>query len=159
MTNRLSLKGSMNYLKSSGYIRLDNDDATAILDVAEVGASYIPGHGHAETLLMECSLFGQRLIVNTGSSEYGLGHRRDYERSTSAHSALEIDGCNSSEVWGGFRVGRRAHVSGLIIREDNTVSAEHDGYHFLPGSPTHKRSCSLMRKQLLINDYVSGPFS
>ena len=159
VTNRLSLKGSMNYLKPSGYIRLDNDDATAILDVAEVGASYIPGHGHADTLSMECSLFGQRLIVNTGSSEYGLGHRRDYERSTSAHSTLEIDGCNSSEVWGGFRVGRRAHVSGLIIREDNTVSAEHDGYHFLPGSPTHKRSCSLMRKQLLINDYVYGPFS
>ena len=159
VTNRVSLKDSMHHLKSSGYIRVKNNDITAIVDIAEVGASYIPGHAHADSLSMECSLFDQRLIVNSGSSEYGSGSRRDYERSTSAHSTLEIDGCNSSEVWGGFRVGRRARVSGLIIRDDNFISAEHNGYRFLPGSPKHRRSWSITEKKLLITDCINGPFN
>ena len=157
--NRVSLKDSIYHLKSSGYIRLNKNEITIFMDVAEVGASYITGHGHADTLSLECSLFDQRLIVNLGSSEYGLGSRRDYERSTSAHSTLEIDKYDSSEVWGGFRVGRRANVSGIIISEDNFISAEHNGYRFLPGSPTHKRSCSVEEKTLLITDQVYGSFN
>ncbi len=154
---RVALKDKMHYLQNTGYIRMTNKDVVAFIDIAEVGASYIPGHGHADTLSFECSLFGNRLIVNSGSSEYGLSDQRDYERSTAAHSTLEINGLNSSEVWGGFRVGRRAHLSKVSI-QDNFVSAQHNGYRFLKGSPTHKREFSLTRKQLLITDCIYGPF-
>lgn len=157
--SQISPKRAINYLESSGYIRLENDDATVIFDVAEVGAGYIPGHGHADTLSLECSLFGQRLIINTGTSEYGEGCRRDYERSTAAHSTLELDSRNSSEVWGGFRVGRRARISDFAIRDSSTVSAEHDGYRFLPGSPRHRRSCTLMQNKMVIEDCIDGPFN
>ena len=159
IVSREMLTDKLKYLRSSGYIRLSNESATALIDVAEVGASYLPGHGHADTLSMEFSLFNQRLIVNTGSSEYGLGERRDYERSTSAHSTLEINDLNSSEVWAGFRVGRRAHVSEIFIDGHNCVTAKHNGYRFLPGSPTHKRSYSLLKNQLLITDHIDGPFN
>jgi uncharacterized heparinase superfamily protein len=159
IVSREMLTDKLKYLRSSGYIRLSNESATALIDVAEVGASYLPGHGHADTLSIEFSLFNQRMIVNTGSSEYGLGERRDYERSTSAHSTLEINDLNSSEVWAGFRVGRRAHVSEVFIDGHNCVTAKHNGYRFLPGSPTHKRSYSLLKNQLLITDHIDGPFN
>ncbi|MEY6432337.1 heparinase II/III-family protein [Thioalkalicoccus limnaeus] len=63
---------------------------------------------HADTLSFELSLFGQRTIVNGGTSRYGSGPERLAERSTAAHSTVQIDGADSSEVWGGFRVARRA---------------------------------------------------
>ena len=76
-----SLDG-LTHLNSSGYVRLGNSDAVVFLDVADVGASYLPGHGHADALALEFSLFRQRLFVNIGTSEYGNGTRRRYERST-----------------------------------------------------------------------------
>lgn len=153
------LSHQFKHLKNSGYIRLSNKNATAIMDVAEIGADYLPGHGHADTLSIEFSLFNKRLIVNLGSSEYGLGEQRNYERSTSAHSTMEIDNHNSSEVWAGFRVGRRAHISELYHNEKDFVSAEHDGYRFLSGSPIHKRRCSLLKNKLLITDNINGKFN
>ena len=60
---------------------------TAILDVAEVGPSYQPGHAHADTLSFELSLYGQRVLVNSGTSQYGNDAERYRQRSTGAHDA------------------------------------------------------------------------
>ena len=43
-------------LKYSGYIRIKNDSALALLDVAKIGPDYLPGHGHADTLSFGCLL-------------------------------------------------------------------------------------------------------
>ena len=40
----------------------------AIFDVAPLGPDYLPGHGHADTLSFELSLFGHRFITNSGTS-------------------------------------------------------------------------------------------
>ena len=80
----------------------------ASADVGEIGPDYRPGHAHADTLCFELSVFGQRLVVNSGTSEYGLGAERLRQRGTAAHSTVQIDGADSSEVWSGFRVARRA---------------------------------------------------
>ena len=48
------------------------------------------------------------MLVNTGISQYGEGKERNRQRSTAAHNTVEVDGENSSEVWAGFRVARRA---------------------------------------------------
>ena len=95
-------------LPDSGYFRLENSKAVVIGDVGRIGPDYLPSHAHADTLSFEFSLFGQRLIVNSGTSEYGFGTERLRQRGTFAHSTLSINGVNSSDVWSGFRVGSRA---------------------------------------------------
>lgn len=142
----------------SGYIRLECADAVAILDVALIGPDYLPGHAHADTLSFELSVFGQRVIVNGGTSRYGLGPERLRERQTVSHSTVEIDGQSSSEVWGGFRVARRAYPFGLTVSESRevlSVACSHDGYKRLQGKPVHRRSWQLSPNHIEVADSVS----
>ena len=149
------------YFNASGYMRAANHDALVIMDVARIGPDYLPGHAHADTLSFEFSLFKSRVIVNSGISCYGASKERLRQRSTSAHNTVEINGENSSEVWGGFRVARRARpINPKCWRTDSFlhVSGAHDGYRRLPGSPTHQREIVLGEKLLTIIDCVEGPF-
>ena len=94
----------LTHFQESGYIRLDKKDLVIMADVAKIGPDYIPGHGHADVLSFEMSLFGERLIVNSGISTYNTGPERQKQRGTLAHSTITIDVTDSSEVWNGFRV-------------------------------------------------------
>jgi uncharacterized heparinase superfamily protein len=67
-----------------------SNKAVALLDVAPIGPDYQPGHAHADTLSFELSLFGQRLLVNSGTSEYEISPVRQYERSTKAHNTVVL---------------------------------------------------------------------
>jgi uncharacterized heparinase superfamily protein len=146
---------------ATGYARLEARDCVLIADVAPVGPDELPGHAHADTLSFELSLFGERVIVNGGTSQYGESEGRDRERGTRAHSTVEIGAENSSEVWAGFRVARRARpfdVS-LEVTPGNTVlSGAHDGYRRLRGSPVHRRSWTLVDGSLRVEDRVEGGF-
>src|SRR5690606_18409087 len=96
----------------------------------------------------------QRVIVNGGTSCYGTSIRRLRERGTAAHSTVEIAGQNSSEVWSGFRVGRRARPFGVAVSE-SSVCCSHDGYRFLKGRPTHRRCWTFAAGELAVDDVVS----
>lgn len=147
-------------LKESGYVRLENNKAVALLDVAKVGPDYIPGHAHADSLSFELSVFGQRLLVNSGTSCYGLSDERLRQRGTAAHNTVVINNENSSEVWSGFRVARRAYPADLVVNEDQqSVSCSHTGYRWLKGKPEHTRQWSLTEQQLNVKDSVKGAFS
>ena len=98
--------GDLSDLSASGYARLARGDAVLLLDAAPVGPDYLPAHAHADTLSFELSLFGRRVIVNSGTSVYGGGPERRRQRGTAAHSTVAIEGTDSSEVWG--RISRRA---------------------------------------------------
>ncbi|RQW79733.1 MAG: heparinase, partial [Methylococcus sp.] len=150
-------------LRDSGYVRLESAGAVALLDVGPVGPDYLPGHAHADTLSFECSIFGRRVIVNGGTSRYGGGKeftdRRLFERSTRNHSTVEIAGESSSEVWGSFRVARRAYPMDLAVRcaaESVLVDCSHDGYRRLPGHPVHRRVWLMEARRLSVEDWVSG---
>jgi uncharacterized heparinase superfamily protein len=150
-------------LRDSGYVRLESAGAVALLDVGPVGPDYLPGHAHADTLSFECSIFGRRVIVNGGTSRYGGGKeftdRRLFERSTRNHSTVEIAGESSSEVWGSFRVARRAYPMDLAVRcaaESVLVDCSHDGYRRLPGHPVHRRVWRMEARRLSVEDWVSG---
>lgn len=146
------------WLAESGYIRLDAGAAVALLDVAPVGPDYLPGHAHADTLSFELSLYGRRVLVNSGTSVYGTGAERVRQRGTSAHNTVVVANENSSEVWSGFRVARRARPFGLIFGDNDElkVSCAHDGYHRLSESPTHRRKWELRRNEFLVSDSVTG---
>ena len=149
------------HLIDSGYIRFDSHNVTGLLDVAAIGPNYLPGHAHADTLSFELSLFVQRLLVNSGTSEYGITKVRQYERSTEAHNTVVINNKNSSEVWGGFRVARRAYPLDLKIEElENifNISCAHDGYKSLYERPIHRRNWQFSKSSLVIKDFINGSF-
>ena len=130
------------WLRESGYIRLAAGPAVALLDVAPVGPDYLPGHAHADTLSFELSVFGQRVIVNAGISRYGSGPERLAERGTAAHSTVQIDGADSSEVWGAFRVARRARVFGVSLKRDRARSCGESFDLTLVDDPERSLACS-----------------
>lgn len=141
----------------TGYVRMQTPDAVAFLDVAPIGPDYLPGHAHADTLSFELSVFNQRVVVNGGTSRYGLGSDRLRERGTAAHSTVEVAGVNSSEVWGGFRVARRAYPFALEVQPDSGhVACSHNGYTRLPGAPVHRRVWQMNENSLQVRDTVRG---
>lgn len=156
-------------LPESGYVRLQNARAVVICDVAPVGPSYQPAHAHADTLSFELSLDGARVFVNGGTSTYEPGAERQRQRGTAAHNTVEVDGENSSEVWGAFRVARRATArivgSGTIAGGmDGSAAArvwvegEHDGYRRLEGRAVHRRRWELDSHGLTVTDRVQGGY-
>lgn len=153
------MRKRLSHWSDSGYMRLECADAVVLLDVAPIGPSYLPGHAHADTLSFEMSVFGQRVIVNGGTSRYGLGPERLRERQTVSHSTVEVGGQSSSEVWGGFRVARRAYPFDLLVSErpeELSVACSHDGYKRLLGKPVHRRSWQLSSSHLVVGDSVIG---
>ena len=148
------------HLAQSGYMRVAQDEMVALLDVAPIGPDYLPGHAHADTLSFELSVFGQRVLVNSGTSCYGQGSERLRQRETAAHNTVVVDGQSSTEVWAGFRVARRARPLGLeSVREGGMkVVCSHDGYSRLAGQPMHTRQWLFEAASLVVEDRVSGRF-
>jgi uncharacterized heparinase superfamily protein len=138
-------------LQPSGYVRAMRGSAVALIDVAPIGPDYLPGHAHADTLSFEISVAGRELVVNRGTSVYGTGPRRQWERGTAAHSTVQIGTHDSSEVWAGFRVGRRARPR-CVRASANMVEGAHDGYLHLPGAPLHRRRWTFDDHALLVED-------
>lgn len=148
-------------LPDSGYVRLQNERAVVICDAAPIGPDYLPGHAHADTLSFELSLDGQRVLVNGGTSTYELGAARQKQRGTAAHNTIVVDGQDSSEVWGGFRVARRARPFGVSWGEEEGsvwLEASHDGYLRLTGRVIHLRRWVLEPDGLSIEDRLTGRF-
>ena len=150
-------------LGSSGYVVIDWPlNHRLIADLAFIGPDYQPGHAHADTLSCELSLFGQRVLVNSGISQYGEDAERQRQRSTAAHNTVVVDGENSSEVWAGFRVARRAKPFGVELQHlDNRVvlSASHDGYSRLFQNVIHKRQWIAETTSLIVTDEILGRYS
>lgn len=153
---------SLSVLKESGYLRVESDDGIYLIDVAPVGPDYLPGHAHADSLCFEGSVFGRRVFVNSGISCYGNNPERLRQRGTPAHNTVVIDCQNSSEVWGSFRVARRAYPRLHEIIDDGgrvEISASHDGYKRLGGHNTHRRKWAFSAGRLVVTDRIEGKFS
>lgn len=147
------------HLPDSGYLRMSAGQFVLIADLARVGPDYLPGHAHADTLSFELSINGQRVFVNSGTSEYGTGPERQRQRGTAAHNTVMVAGENSSEVWSGFRVGRRARPYNVGVAQSDVVlraQASHDGYRHLPERPAVTRSFELDEKRLVVVDDVTA---
>lgn len=149
------------HLADSGLVRLAAGPAVMLADVGRIGPDHIPGHAHADTLSFELSVFGRRLLVNSGTSVYGAGAERLRQRGTAAHNTVVVNGQDSSEVWGGFRVARRARPGPVDISRSGEalcLSASHDGYRRLKGSVVHRRTWRLDVDGLRVDDRLDGGF-
>lgn len=148
------------HLAASGYVRMARGPFVVLADLARVGPDYLPGHAHADTLSFELSVGDQRVFVNSGTSEYGTGPERQRQRGTAAHNCLWVGHENSSEVWAGFRVGRRACPREVRIDESDgalCVQASHDGYRHLKGRPMPHRRFELTDDAFVVDDSLTSP--
>ncbi len=127
---------------AAGLRRLEAVGAVIVLDAGETACREQPGHAHADTLSFELSCGPDRIVVDAGTFGYEASSERTYARSTAAHNTVEVDGLDQSEVWGAFRLGRRARPLDVRGSEPGHVpylEAAHDGYAHLPGRPVHRR--------------------
>ena len=146
-------------LPDSGFAIVRRGPFHLVADVGQPGPDELPAHAHADCLSFELAVDGRRVVVDAGTSEYGSGPRRVFERSTAAHNTIEVDGTDQTEVWGAFRAGRRARAT--LDRADATdasveVAASHDGYRHLDGAPIHHRSWTVTDHEVTIRDTVTG---
>ncbi len=149
----LALKSKQLKLSDSGYRKVKNENYECVVDVGDIGPDYIPGHAHSDTFNFELYVHGQPVIVDTGISTYEANKQRTLERSTSSHNTVEIDGENQSDVWGGFRVGRRAKIIELD-EKNNYIIAVHDGYKHK--ALFHQREWRFFNKKIKIIDTIKG---
>lgn len=137
-------------LGSCGYRKLLAGEFEAFIDAGGVAASYQPGHSHADALNFELRIGGLPFIIDTGISTYEKTERRQYERGTSAHNTVMIEGVDSAEVWGGFRMGRRSKVK---IEKDvsNKVIACQSG---IRKGMRHRRAFEITSQCFRITDHI-----
>ncbi len=151
----------LHHYDASGYVAVHLAEQFAVLDVACIGPDYLPGHAHADTLSFEWSLRGQRVIVNSGTSLYGLSEERLRQRQTAAHNTVVVNDADSSEVWSGFRVARRARPFDVTARQTSdgvVVQAAHDGYRRLRLAVTHRREWQVTPGLFRVVDRLTDTF-
>lgn len=148
--------------KESGYSCVSLPLYKLIIDHANVGPDYLPGHAHADTLSFELSVGNERIFVNSGTSLYGVSEERLRQRKTAAHNTVVVDDEDSSEVWSGFRVARRAYstlVNIIESKEGICIEAEHDGYKRLAGKVIHSRRFFAKNNIIEIEDTLDGIYN
>jgi uncharacterized heparinase superfamily protein len=145
---QLGLIPTASTLKESGYRRWSTDRLDLWIDAAAIGPDYIPGHAHADNLTFVLHLDGAPCIVDPAISTYEKNERRTWERSTAAHNTVTVGGQNSSDVWGGFRVGKRARTT-ILEEKPYLLTAGHDGYGVV-----HRRTWRLTENNLTVSDLL-----
>ncbi|HEY2682919.1 MAG TPA: alginate lyase family protein [Steroidobacteraceae bacterium] len=153
--------GDLRQLMPSGYLTVIRGPWYLMCDVAPVGPDHLPAHAHADTLSFEMSYLGRRVFVNSGTSEYGMAPERQRQRGTAAHNTVIVDGQDSSEVWAGFRVARRARaylLRATCSEASVNIIGEHDGYKRLPGANIHHREWRIEASGIRVHDSVKGSF-
>jgi uncharacterized heparinase superfamily protein len=154
MAQSIGLQPIKNLLSDSGYRSLEVKGLKLIADLEGIKPSYQPGHAHADTFSFVLHQDSIPVVVDPGISTYNIGSKRDWERSTLAHNTVSINRQNSSQVWAGFRVAKRAQVS---IKEDHpdSMRAFHNGF----GSQIHQREFKKIQNGIEIHDIVLNPKS
>jgi uncharacterized heparinase superfamily protein len=141
----------------AGYYGLRQGDDFVLVDCGDIAPDFLVAHGHGDILSFECSVGGQRLIVDPGVYEYNPGEWRSYARSTAAHNTVTIGDGEQCEFFGAFRCGRRARASCLhyaALAEGFLLEGTHDGFAPLPGRPRHIRRFEAGPTGIAISDRV-----
>jgi len=139
-------------LSDSGYRKINSNNYELLIDVGNVGPSYQPGHAHSDTFNFELIKNGNPIFVDTGISTYEKNAIRQYERATSSHNTVKIGSKEQTQVWGGFRVAKRAKIIHLT-EKPNLIEANHDGY--LSDGYKHTRSFLWGEKHLILSDEIN----
>lgn len=149
----LNLVFGKSALKESGFRKFSGKNWEIIIKIGKVEPAYQPGHIHADILSFCLWVDGKQVIVDSGTSTYSISKQRIKERSTIAHNTISISGFNQSDVWSGFRVGKRAKV---IVLNDKADLIEAVVYFQGLKSISHKRTFKVQNSELQIIDEVAS---
>lgn len=141
-------------LSVSGYRKITTEKYELFVDIGNIGPDYQPGHAHSDTFNFELRLDKLPFFVDTGISTYEKNQIRQNERSTVSHNTVMVNNIEQSDIWGGFRVGRRAKILNIIENESQIV-AYHDGYKNL--GIIHERSFKWNNNKIEIKDSLNKP--
>jgi len=148
-------------LEGSGFYRISTPYAEMTINGAGISSQRQPGHAHCDIFSYELCVGDKRMIVDTGVyTYYADSQLRQYSRSTKAHNTLSVDGHEQHEIWGNFRVGRRARVLESSLQKVDACiqfTGVHDGFSFLAGAPLHQRWIRLLGESFfVIIDSIAG---
>ena len=145
-------------LRASGFFSVSQAKGHKLLiNACAIRPGYQPGHSHADSLSFELSIWSKRLFVNSGTSVYGTCDLRHWQRGTSAHNTLCLEHHNSSQVWGGFRVAKRARIVDRNFHDccnQILIEASHDGYVQQSIGGVHRRKWISTFNSLTITDEI-----
>ena len=151
--SRVFTSGGYAVLRSSW----ERDAHQMIVDIGPLGAY---GHGHADLLSIQCSIFGEPCLVDAGTFAYTAEPEwRDYFRSTAAHSTLRVDGENQALPNGPFNWRQRPRA---VLREWHStpefdfVDAEHNAFVALKRPVIHRRRAIFVKPDfwILVDDLL-----
>ena len=150
---------STEFLEASGYAITRSPRHYFMIDVGKPCPDYLPAHTHADMFSYELTIDGAIVVADSGVYEYAEGEWRDWFRSTRAHNTVEVADANQSEVWGSFRVGRRATPSNVKVTTDGDVTmvqGDHDGYQRLDPPVRHRRTVASTDGLWIVIDELFG---
>ena len=143
----------------AGYYGLRSDAAYFVVDCGRIAPDELPAHGHGDVGSFELSVAGQRVFVDQGVYEYFTGERRQHSRSAAHHNTLCFDGADQADFFGSFRCGRRPNVEVLDYQATGdrfSLTATHDGFRNLSGSPRHVRRFDVSADCIEMEDRIDG---
>jgi hypothetical protein len=114
----------------------DREAHQLIVDVGPLGCPISSGHGHADLLSVQCSVFGEPVLVDAGTYCYTAeAPWRNFFRGTAAHSTVIVDSQPQATPAGPF--GWHEHPRARLGKwhSDATfdfLEASHDAYLSLP---------------------------
>ncbi|HEY8122354.1 MAG TPA: heparinase II/III family protein, partial [Myxococcota bacterium] len=115
-------------LRDAGIVRLEAGDVVCIVSAWRPWPEHQPGHAHCDALSFELSLRGERVITDTGVTEYAPGAKRELARATRSHATVEIDGREQAECWAAHRIGGRPDVALVRVGPNESVEAACAGW-------------------------------
>jgi uncharacterized heparinase superfamily protein len=110
-----------------------------VVDAGAPSVGYNTAHAHCDLLSYELRLGGRPVVVDAGVHGYGGDRFREYCRSTRAHNTVMFDGREQSEVWGTFRMARRAKVVNAEARGDERSWDFRGSFVRYDGGAVHQR--------------------
>lgn len=146
-------------LPDAGYFGAREGKFELMLDCGPVGASYQPGHAHCDMLSYELDYDDVPFIVDSGVSGYENDPFREYSRSTRAHNTVMVNAKEQSELWGTFRVARRAEVIKANYEPigEPGVFLFNGGYRpYWSRGASHFRRFRLTGSELQVLDTING---
>lgn len=140
-------------LSDSGYRMIRTKYYESFIDIGTLTAKYQPGHSHSDIFNFELRILNKPIFVDTGISTYEKNKTRQIERSTVSHNTVQYKNIEPIEVWGGFRVARRAKVK-VEIEKNGIIKAKHNG--FRKYGIAHSREFIYKNNEFIIIDSLIG---
>lgn len=140
-------------LVDAGVYRMESRDFVLIATASPPSPAYQPGHAHCDALSFELSVGTERVVTDTGVSEYIPGILREISRRTVSHATLQIDDTEQSEIWAPHRIGGRSAV-GIKLATESRLDAHCTSWS--RPRTRHHRSFQLADGQLMIEDRIEG---